>query len=439
MLIKFKTGNFRSFDEIQEFTMICGSTRTHSEHISDRNGVKVLKNATMYGANAAGKTSFVQAIDVSRRLVLLSPSVAGNGFRRMYCRTSAENETKDTYFEYLIEISGTFYSYGFEIVLSTNRVSSEWLYLIDPAKESETRIFEKSTDPNEGYVFGEMFKKEDLSRLRVYTSDLFERNDALFLNEMSRKNFGNNARLAVFHNVFNWFGTKLMVNSISVPDKNAFADAGNILNALDTDISQIKFRSASAEEMQSIDPITRGLAEATLRTNMSVGGPNFFIGNDWTCFELVNNGDIRVSKMYSEHDPCQSQFSLEEESSGAAEVLSLIAMILSQNEGVTYVQDEFGSKMHPMLAYRLIEMFQKKDTTHSNQLIITTHQTGMMTLDLYRRDEIWFAEKKNGGTAIFSLEEFRERFDKKLDKAYLEGRYGALPAFNELSSNADQI
>ena len=92
-----------------------------------------------------------------------------------------------------------------------------------------------------------------------------------------------------------------------------------------------------------------------------------------------------------------------------------------------------------MLAYRLIEMFQKKDTTHSNQLIITTHQTGMMTLDLYRRDEIWFAEKKNGGTAIFSLEEFRERFDKKLDKAYLEGRYGALPAFNELSSNADQI
>ena len=439
MLIKFKTGNFRSFDEIQEFTMICGSTRTHSEHISDRNGVKVLKNAAMYGANAAGKTSFVQAIDVSRRLVLLSPSVAGNGFRRMYCRTSAENETKDTYFEYLIEISGTFYSYGFEIVLSTNRVSSEWLYLIDPAKESETRIFEKSTDPNEGYVFGEMFKKEDLSRLRVYTSDLFERNDALFLNEMSRKNFGNNARLAVFHNVFNWFGTKLMVNSISVPDKNAFADAGNILNALDTDISQIKFRSASAEEMQSIDPITRGLAEATLRTNMSVGGPNFFIGNDWTCFELVNNGrDVGVSKMYSEHNSSRSRFDILEESSGTAQVLSLITMFTSQNEDVTYVQDEFGSRMHPMMAYRFIELFQKKNADHTNQLIITTHHTCMMTLDLYRRDEIWFAEKKGGKTMIFSLEEFRERFDKKLDKAYLEGRYGALPVFDELPSKVDQ-
>ena len=54
-------------------------------------------------------------------------------------------------------------------------------------------------------------------------------------------------------------------------------------------------------------------------------------------------------------------------------------------------------------------------------------------LDLLRRDEIWFVNKrKSGESDIYSLEEYNARFDQKIDKAYLEGRYGGVPVFNTI-------
>ena len=51
-----------------------------------------------------------------------------------------------------------------------------------------------------------------------------------------------------------------------------------------------------------------------------------------------------------------------------------------------------------------------------------------MDFKLLRRDEIWFVDKDNAGNSnIYSLEEYNTRFDQKVDKAYLEGRYGGVP------------
>ena len=48
-------------------------------------------------------------------------------------------------------------------------------------------------------------------------------------------------------------------------------------------------------------------------------------------------------------------------------------------------------------------------------------------------DEIWFVNKrKTGESDIYSLEEYNTRFDQKIDKAYLEGRYGGVPIFNTI-------
>ena len=64
------------------------------------------------------------------------------------------------------------------------------------------------------------------------------------------------------------------------------------------------------------------------------------------------------------------------------------------------------------------------------QLIFTTHESSIMDQELFRRDEIWFVERdKNNNSNIYSLDKFKERYDKKLSKAYLEGRYGAIPVF----------
>ena len=61
------------------------------------------------------------------------------------------------------------------------------------------------------------------------------------------------------------------------------------------------------------------------------------------------------------------------------------------------------------------------------QLIFTTHEDTIMDQDLFRRDEIWFVERDNENSShVYSFDRFKERYDKKLSKAYLEGRYGAI-------------
>lgn len=92
-----------------------------------------------------------------------------------------------------------------------------------------------------------------------------------------------------------------------------------------------------------------------------------------------------------------------------------------------FLIDELDSSLHPVLVDGLLKIFLKSKTT--NQLIITTHELKTLDFDLVRRDEIWFAEKNSkGDSRIYSLEEFKDvaRFDRKIDKAYMEGRFGAI-------------
>ena len=65
------------------------------------------------------------------------------------------------------------------------------------------------------------------------------------------------------------------------------------------------------------------------------------------------------------------------------------------------------------------------------QLIFTSHDLSTMNSEVFRRDEIWFVERDGNNTSnVYSLDKFKERYDKTLSKAYLEGRYGAIPVFS---------
>ena len=77
-------------------------------------------------------------------------------------------------------------------------------------------------------------------------------------------------------------------------------------------------------------------------------------------------------------------------------------------------------------------MFLEGGLAGGSQLIFTTHESSLMDFQLLRRDEIWFAEKDDEGRSrLYSLEDFNERNDRRIEKAYREGRYGAVPIFSE--------
>ena len=150
-------------------------------------------------------------------------------------------------------------------------------------------------------------------------------------------------------------------------------------------------------------------------------------------------GEIKVTKLGLIHNQRPNEvFELKDESDGTKRLFDLIPLIGDFSKDFTIIIDEIDRSLHPKLAKKFFELFYKIENSKS-QLIVTTHESSLLDLDLVRRDEIWFAEKdKNGASKLFSLNQFKVRYDSKVEKAYLLGRYGAIPifkTFDELELN----
>ena len=116
MLIKFKVGNFLSFDEIQTFSMEAGKVRSNSERLFFDKNLKLLKFMAIYGANASGKSNLVSAFEFAQRIIVRGlPKSPSN----KYCRLNNENKYKPSRFEFTIKIDEDILIYGFDLILSS--------------------------------------------------------------------------------------------------------------------------------------------------------------------------------------------------------------------------------------------------------------------------------------------------------------------------------
>ena len=135
----------------------------------------------------------------------------------------------------------------------------------------------------------------------------------------------------------------------------------------------------------------------------------------------------------SEHvgvDGSQVTMPFHEQSDGTRRLTHLLpAMHTARSAPGLFVIDEIDRSLHPLLAKGFVRAFLEWCANSGSQLVFTTHDTTFLDTGLLRRDEIWFTRKNvpPGSTELYSLSEFRARNDLKLDKAYLEGRFGGIP------------
>jgi uncharacterized protein len=121
--------------------------------------------------------------------------------------------------------------------------------------------------------------------------------------------------------------------------------------------------------------------------------------------------------------------SFDEESDGTQRFLHLLpALYHLKTRCKVFVIDELDRSLHPLLAHALIKFFVDSCPGACQQLIVTTHETHLLDRDLLRRDEIWFVEKDaKQQTHLYSLTELKVRNDLRIEKSYLQGRFGAIP------------
>ena len=130
-------------------------------------------------------------------------------------------------------------------------------------------------------------------------------------------------------------------------------------------------------------------------------------------------------------------FELEQESAGTQTWFRLIGPALGAlRDGRVLLFDEIDASLHPRLSARLLELFQDPLTNpRGAQLIFTTHDTSL--LNVMNRDEVWLTEKEPDGTSrLVGLAEFggeRVRKSLNLERAYLQGRFGAVPEVDQIA------
>jgi hypothetical protein len=208
----------------------------------------------------------------------------------------------------------------------------------------------------------------------------------------------------------------------------------NALNLKDEDIESFKSRMAEWPELiKDIDKIIKQLSQ------QSEDDQAVFIDSGFFTVSIRREGEkFYARRIQARHEVKDKlyDFELKEESDGTQRVFDFIPMVhnVKKDAAYTYVIDEIDRSLHPTLVRALVQKIVS-DKNMKGQLIFTTHDAGLLDGQLFRNDEIWFAEKdrETQNTHLYTLDEFKPRVDLDIEKGYLNGRFGAIPFLAKLN------
>lgn len=449
MLIRFKVSNFLSFEETQEISMIAGATKKKEHHLITRNdNLKLLKFSALYGANASGKSNLIKAVQFSKSIIL-------NGIRfncsNLYCRIKEGNRERISSFDFEIEIDNQFFTYGFDILLSKNSLRAEWLYRLDKEKNKEILVFSRRLHEdiklNPDYFNN---NPEILNRIHVYHSDTRDQDTSLFLTIMNRnkdnlyKDFSEN-NVTIFKEIYNWFSNALVIifPQVGLDSSPCFTAQENLekINCLipkfGTGIKECEALDSNLSEQSSRMPpevfanLKASIDMTFINSEKDKTEPKRFLTlrlNGEMYLISKTKDQFNVKKIVLKHKNNDGEYLFSEESDGTKRLFELMEILTNKDTERVYFVDELDRCFHPELTYEFVNLYL--NSQNNSQLIVSTHESRLLNFDLLRRDEIWFANReKNSPTELYPLEKYNERFDRKTDKAYLEGRYGGIPVF----------
>lgn len=446
MLIRISIENYKSFDLKEELSMISSSKiREHTDHRMKIKQTHLLKNAVVYGANASGKSNLVKAFSfIKQTLSEGLPVESVNDF----CRNKTENKNRESIFEIQFTVDDTFYAYGFSAILSQRRITEEWLYEL-MQNGSAHQLFVRTS--GQAPILGESINVSaaERNRFAVYADDFADDEIHLFLSEMNRgKKYSKNSKLYFFREANLWMMNHIIVihphmgisNTEAYYNDESLETISKLIETFDTGITDVKTRQITIEEMSKMIPaeIVQGIF-AQLKTSLQISNlpsiqMTWRLENGFFNIRIKDHAEPEITTLVLKHGQSAFEFSFIDESDGTKRLFDLIDMLLTDRPDTCFIVDELERSLHPKLTEHFLKMFMEAHKDVRMQLLFTTHEDTIMDHSLFRRDEIWFVERDaNHASNIYSLDRFKERYDKKLSKAYLEGRYGAIPIFTQFS------
>ncbi len=409
MLVEFRVRNYRSIREETVLSFAASPDKAHLDtntHGTQATGLPaILRAAVIYGANASGKTTLVQALALMRGLVVESTTLQPNQLINVQpFALDVSSSTAPTSFEVTVALGEVRYQYGFEF--TSLRIVNEWLLVYRNAKPQ--MWFDRRSDDagKQTFQFG--------SHLTGYKRMWQEatRSNALFLSTAIQLNSEK------LRPLYDWFSTSLQV----------FMDGGQIPDQFTTNMIQAGQRSSQIVGLMSAADI----AIESISTYSTKGFNQHFTldmttGQTTTKAEEVDMFRPRFRHVVGE---TSAEFELQDESQGTQKLFALSGPLLDiLDRGSIMVVDELDRSLHPSLVRKIVETFQNAEINRNGaQLLFTTHDTSLLDQTLLRRDQIWFTEKQvDQSSTLTPLTDFSPRKGEALEQNYLAGRYGGVP------------
>ena len=425
MLLQFTTSNFRAFREAQTLNLAASNydktltANCISTELPGLKGQRWLKGVALYGPNAGGKSSLIEALKAFAGMVKNSAKKTDpkDPIRQVqpFALTPGK-PVEPTGFSAVFVSDGVRFEY--RVAVTRERIWHESLRSFPSGKEQ--LWFCRDWQPE--LMAYKWMPEKPTSYRRDPKKEEFTLPNVLFLSKAI--SLGDTQ----LEPVFRWFKDNLLFLDLSARSMGLgggftaqqFVEQSNLAPAI---LSLLKHADlgieAVAVESEKLDAKMLGQLEK-MKEMLSPEVREHLAETEIQKITLSHRGSGKNA----------IPLPWEAESAGTHRLFELAGPWLDILEnGHTVFIDELETSMHPLMVMALLRLlFSEKTNPKGAQVIFTTHNPLLLDSTLLRRDQVWFADKDDHGEAhLYPLTDYAPRKGESLVRGYLSGRYGAVP------------
>lgn len=383
MVLEIRLSNMFSFrDEVtldlQAAKIQTKKARELEGNLFSVDGEQMLKSVALFGANASGKSNVIKAIRACVNMVRSSHNYNVDTRFAISPFKFEDYANKPSSFYIRFLLNGVEYEYSFSFM--HDEIITETLYYYPNGRKSLvfSRDESRGTEKKDIYEFKTVIKRpfdvaDNTSKKTLYISRA---------SQMDRE---------IAQKIFLFFCNDIV---------------------LDYQVANI----------DSLDNLFKERKEQMLEVLRTAD-------SDIIDFKIQNNA---ITTFHRTNPSVAFDFETEESEGTKTLFRMMVRMIGIIHEGKMLLVDEIDNSLHTQLVEFVIGMFNHSD--HA-QLIYTTHNTHLLNTDFQRRDQVNFVNKREDGSSdlysLFDFKDFRDTLD--MEKAYLQGRFDAIPYISTLT------
>ena len=438
MLLRLIIKNFLSFDDEVQFDMFPNMKRTQmANHIyTDLCDVPLLKQAAIYGQNGAGKSNLVKALEFIRAFAL-DKDFAKNIEIDKFFYLLKDNVNNDQ-ITLSVEFEHNKRFFFYEIGIGRKKIIIEGLYesfpkegRIDLIYERKSRevTFAKEVDDTIMEAIKKLLDKNPMSSLMALNGEFPIVADERCV--LAAKWFKTKLEIIGVHSFMPTLIDLLRVN------KPMMEFVQGLVHCLGVGVNAMNLQESDFDSLAKQHIVMA----KNLPGNMDKVKSMSLSANSTPVLSInVKDGVRKVYQLIFDNvgkNGFVGRLDTSMQSDGTLRALTLLpALYYACKMGKTVVVDEINCCLSPTMVKGIVEYFAKTNGTNG-QLIFTTHDNQLLDeKDILRSDEIWFVDKREGASVLYSHNDFKEHHTISPYRGYNAGRYGAIRFVKLIEDNA---